>query len=445
MQNMKFLLQTFFVVLSIVTISLSSASAQTDLGSYFMPGTWGANQLNPSLVDSAKFQIHLPVLSYHLYHSPEISLDDIIYKNGDQNVLSLDGVLDKLEDENEFYSSLDIQTLAVGIKLDKFFISLSHRLRLNSNLIYSKELAQLIWNGNAQFIGETVTFGPELFVNSFHEIGLGVQHQLTEKLGLGVKVKYLSGIGSIVTKRSDASLFTSDDIYQLTFNTDYALQTASFLSIDGVNDFNFTIDQFTLNNLFSSNTGLGVDFGLNYQVNSKLNVSASVVDLGSITWKDDTKEYVSKGSYEYDGVDLSNFFADDSLEFDIKLDTLEQIFAFQETTTDSYKTKLNSAFYLSGQYELTDKLKLGILYRNIFGNNINDFAIALNVQYRILENIGFGINYAYLDGRADNLGLMGFARLGPVQIFGSSDNILGLISRNKNNDSNGRIGISILL
>ena len=444
MQNIKLILRTIFVVLSIATFSISG-TAQTDLGSYFMPMTWGANQMNPSFTDSSKIQIHLPLLSYHLYHSPEFTLDEIIFQNGDQNVLNLDMVLDKLENENEFNSTLDIQTLGIGIKLNKFFVSLSHRIRFDSDLRYSEELAQLIWNGNAQFIGETVEFGPELFVNSFHEIGLGVQYQITDKLGVGGKLKYLSGIGSIVTKNSEASLYTSDDIYQLTFNTDYSLQTASFLSIEGVSDFNFTIDQFTLDNLFSSNSGVGFDLGLNYQINSKLNLSASVVDLGAITWQDQTKEYASVGSYDYDGVDLSNFFADDSLEFDIKLDTLEQIFGFQERTTDSYRTNLNSNFYLSGQYELSDKLKLGVLFRNIFGNNKSDSALALNLQYRIAKFIGFGINYAYIDGQADNFGVMGFAKLGPVQIFGSSDNILGLLGTKSNNHSNGRIGISILL
>lgn len=443
MRIIKHTLQVVFIFL-FLALSFNS-KAQTDLGSYFMPTSWGANQLNPSFADSAKLQIHLPIIGYQFFHSPKIGLDEIIFQNGDQNVLSLDAVLDNLEDENEFNSDLEINTLAVGIRFKKFLFSLSHKIRFSSQLNYSDKLAQLIWNGNAQFIGETVEFGPELTVNAFHEIGLGLQYELTNKLSIGGKVKYLSGIGSVVTRNSSASLFTSEDIYQLTFETDYVLQNSSFLEINGVNDFNFTINRFTLDNLFSSNIGLGIDLGLNYQVTPKLNISASVTDLGSITWNDNTTEFSSIGEFDYDGVDLSNFFADDSLEFDIKLDTLEQIFGFQESSTASYQTQLNSAFYLSGQYDLTEKISIGLLYRNIFGNNRNDSAIALNAQYRISNIIQVGLNYAYLNQQADNLGIMGLVKLGPVQLFGSTDNILGLIGSGTGNNANGRIGISILL
>ena len=444
MRKITHSIQTSFVFI-LFAFAAINMQAQTDLGSYFMSNTWAANQLNPSLADSAKIQIHLPILSYHLYHSPKVSLDDIIYQNGNQNVLSLDAVLDKLEEENEFNSDLDIHTLGIGIRYNKFLLSLSHRIRFSTQLDYSEKLAQLIWNGNAQFIGETVEFGPALNVNSFHEIGLGIQHEISDKICVGAKLKYLSGIGSIVTNNSLASLYTSDDIYQLTFNTDYSLQTSSFLTVDGVSDFNFTIEQFTLDNLFSSNVGFGIDLGASIQLTPKLNLSASVIDLGSITWKEETKEYSSKGDYNYGGIDLSNFFTEDSLEFDIKLDTLEQIFGFQETASDSYKTNLNSSFYLSGQYDVSEKLRVGVLYRNIFGNNRNDSALALNAQYKLGKLFHLGINYAFMNNQLDNIGIMGIARIGPVQIFGSTDNILGLFGANAGNQSNGRIGISILL
>lgn len=432
-------LKILAIVLSLFSFNVN---AQSDLGSYFLKNTWAAAQVNPSFTDSAKLQISLPILQYQIYHSPDVNFSDVLFQKNGRNLISLDGVLDKLEAQNDFESSLDFQSLGISLRLNKFNISLSHRIRFQSQLIYPDVLAKLVFDGNSQYIGEEVEFDPQIFMNSFHAVGIGGQYKIADRLSFGLRVNLLSGIGAIKTLPSKASLYTSDDIYQLSFDVDYALQAASFVDINGVSDFNFNFETLTFSNFDFANNGLSFDFGANYQVNEKLNLSLSVIDLGTINWKDNVNEYRSQGVYDYEGVDLSNFFADEEFDLDVKLDTLEQIFEFEKLEGINFETNLNSSFYLGADYEINENIQVGILYRNIFGNELNRSSFALNGQYRIKEFLSVGAHFVYNQNRSSSFGIMGLAKLGPVQIYGSTDSVLGFLSNS--NNLNGRIGIALL-
>ncbi len=419
----------------------SGLNAQSDLGSFFINDSWAANQINPSIADSSKIQISLPILQYGFYHSPEVNIKDIIFESENRNIISLDNVLDDLDPLNTFESNLDLQTIGIGVKFGALGLNISHRIRFNSSLTYPEELARLIFDGNSQYIGETVRFEPLLALNSFHEFGLGANYDLTKKLKAGIKLKFLSGVGAIQSPRGKASLFTSDDIYQLRFDVDYTFQSASFVDISGVSDFNFDINAITFDNLAFENAGLGIDLGLSYKVSEKIFLAASIVDLGKINWENNANEFRSNGQYDYTGTDLSGFFADENIDFDVKIDTLEEIFAFQKTENISFETKLNSSFYIGGQYFVNDKIVLGLLYRNTFGNDLNRSAIAVNGQYSLTKNIILGLNYSYQNERNSNFGIMGSFKIGPFQLYGSTDTLLGLIGNS--NELTGRIGMAL--
>lgn len=430
------------IVLAIMLSSVCPMSAQSDLGSYFMKNTWAAFQLNPSFSDSSKLHIAIPVLHTQAYHSLDVGFQDIIFNNNGRNVLSFDGVLDALDPTNNFESSLDLQTIGVAIKLGQLGINFSHRLRFESQLTYPEELIRLIFDGNSQFIGETVSFGPSLSMNSFHELALGGNFNLMDKLSIGARVKFLSGIGAINTSSSKATLFTSDDIYQLTFDVDYALQSASFVDISGVSDFNFDVNTLNFSNLNFENSGIGFDLGLHYEVSDKLSLSASVIDLGNITWSENVDEFRSQGTFEYDGIDLSNFLVDDGIDFEIKLDTLEEIFAFQQTANTSFESQLKSSFYIGGDYRLNNNIQLGVLYRNVFANGLNRSSVAVNAQYIMNQWLLLGGHFIYHSDINSSIGLQAMVKLGPVQIYGSTDAVLGLLGNS--NQLNGRLGLGLL-
>ena len=431
-QVYKCVCATLFVLAMLV-----SAKAQNEIGSYFLDGTWAARELNVTDTLHGAIEIYLPGVYFESHHSNRISLGDIVEENGGTNTLNLNSVISQLDDNNTFENSLKVNSIGIAIKLKSFQLDFKHNIRQSSRINYPKELAQLVFQGNAQFIGETIDFGPAIDFNAYHEYSLGASKRFGA-FSIGARVKYLSGIGYLETEQTEASLFTDDDVFQLTFNTDYALNTFNTVDIDGISDFTFRGD--LTENFFTRNNGVAFDFGASYTVNDKLRFTASILDIGSINWDDETVRFQSQGNFTYDGVDLDDFLLNDSIEFEVKLDTLEDVFAFDQSSTTA-TTTLNTQLYLAGHYKLNNKLTLGAL---LYFNDLEDtnVAVGLNAQYYLSKTFLLGFNYSYRKESFNNLGLQFSTTLGPIVLFGSTDNIISVLL-NENFGLNGRVGVGL--
>ena len=428
--------QKYFLIFFLGILFYTNTHAQQELGTHFLTETWQSTVTNPAFVPEKKWTVALPSVHYNFQHQAG-GFGDILRTSNGQSVIDFGNFITQLESENSLHTQVDIPSLELAYKMGNLRLSIGHQTRLNAQFDYPKTFAELIWNGNAPFIGETVEFGPQLNLFSYSEIGLGAAYQLS-KLTIGAKVKYLSGIGAIATNAHQASLYTSDDIYQLTFATDYEIQTSSFLEINDLQDFNFNVNQ-DLGQLFSSNTGFALDLGIRYQVNDKLQLNASIIDLGSINWQDGIS-YHSQGTETYEGIDLTDFILNDSIEFDIKLDTLQDAFQFAETSR-SFSTNLNNKIYLGGNYQLNERFELGLVYLIQQQTGDTQHAFALSARAQLLKILTLGATYSTRYEQFDNLGVNLVARLGPVQVFGLTDNVFGLLD---GTDINGRVGLNLV-
>jgi len=413
--------------------------AQSEMGSYFLGGTWAARELNVTDSLNGNIEVYLPGVYFESHHNNKLSFSSITRDEGDKTILSLSQVINQLEDNNSFANNFKVNSIGIGIKISSFSIDFRHNTRMNSVITYPKELAKLIFEGNSQYIGETVNFGPSLEYYGYHEYSIGVSKNIGP-LALGGRFKFLSGVGFVETERNQASLFTDDDIYQLSINTDYAFNSSGIVNIEGVKD--LTVDAELSKQFFSENNGVAFDFGVAYQVSDALSVSASILDLGFINWKEETHQYASRGVYTYEGFNLDEFLLSDSVEFEVKLDTLEKIFAFEKTNTES-KTTLDAKVYFAGQYQLNEKLRLGAMF--YMADIIDgDPSFGFNAQYRFTKSLLLGLNYGYKRDSFSNLGLQFSTRLGPLVIFGNTDNLIAAFS-NKSYNLNGRLGLGLSL
>ena len=132
------------------------------------------------------------------------------------------------------------------------------------------------------YIGETLDVGPELLLQSYHEVYIGASYQMSN-ITLGARIKLLSGINDISTDNASIKLTTEEEIYQLRVESDYVLNTTGIVDYNGIKDVDIDADKL-LDELFSNflgdNIGLAFDFGLDWKVNDKFNISASILGLG---------------------------------------------------------------------------------------------------------------------------------------------------------------------
>ena len=408
----------------------ASGYGQQELFLHQSPELWHSNSLNPSAFPKDKrIAIGLPSIGLDATHSGDIGYNDMIRRENGQTQIDFGSLIQELSPENDVYYAHRIETFSVGVRLPlglRAFIG--HSLRLNTDAQYPKALPELLWNGNGPYIGQTLDIAPNVTVFDFQQLGLGLGFSFGN-IDVGARFNYLSGVSAIRTddSRNLATVYTDDDIYQLTINTDYAFHSASLISGIDTSGLGFNIKtEFQDGKIFSENSGSSIDLGVNLRVGSKLTISASALDLGGkINWKANANYFHSNGSYEYEGVtfpgtDIIN--GSDSLDFNAQLDTLNDIFQF-EKTAEEFSTTLPARYYIGGIYDLNNQWRMGLSVFHQANERNPVTAAGMSLRWAPIRWLSVGTMYSLNQSLAANLGFNLQVSPGPVQIYIMSDNL----------------------
>lgn len=420
-----------------------TAHAQQNIGLHFMD-VWQQNLTNPA--HFGKDKINIGIASLYSNSAIEgISINDVIRSENGQNILDIDAAIASMNDNNSIAQNLSLETLNIGLNFGKLGFSLSHALKFNLFYDYPKEFPQTIFQGNAQFVGQNVEIGSSFNLNTYNELAFGVAYQ-AEKFSIGGRIKHLSGVGGARTnpERNSAIIYTDPDIYQLTLETNYELQTAGFLEYNEITDvqLDFAPSGESVK-LGGDNTGVAFDLGAKVDL-GKLHLSASILDIGSIEYKDDAKSYLSQGSFTYEGIDISEAITGEDVDFPSSLDTLQKIFKVTETP-QNFTIDLSPQAYVSARYDLTEKLTVGALYYGRFSDINSRTIIALSGQMKLGKIATAGLTYSIIDDKFTNIGLNGAIKLGPIQVFALTNNLIGTISPKDGEVINFRVGLNVVL
>ena len=427
------------LILSLLFVS--SAFAQQELGLHFMKDIWQSSKTNPAFTSQAKVHFSIPSMYYNISHTGASYNDFVITNENGENVLDIGAVIDQMDDNNQLFTTVETETFSFSIGIKNLKLSFNHAIKFNTFMDYPKELVQLAWNGNSQFIDQTISIGPDLQAYAYNEFGIGLAGKISD-ISVGGRLKLLTGIGDLSTERTKAEVYTDPDVYQLTFDTDYLINTSSFFRYDGGNDFEIDFGDASFNDVFASNFGTAIDLGASFKLGN-VDISASVIDLGFIGWKKNTVNYYSKGTYTYEGVDISGIIRDDSLSFEGALDSIGEVLDFKETY-NNYSTMLPAKVYLSASYALGQNWNFGgLFYTEIYRGKVYP-AFAASARAKFGNILSIGATYAIRNKRYDNFGLNAIVKLGPVQLFGVSDNIISAFQPYDSRNANLRFGLNLL-
>ena len=439
-------MQRILLFLLIISSVATTAVAQEDLATHFMRNTWQASRTNPAFFPDYQFVIGLPG-AYNTLLVTNVTYGDLIAKGEDgKDILSIDQAIGRLGENNVLRNNLDIETLSFGVRLGRAALSIGHALRFNSFMNYPKTMPQLVWQGNAQFIGQEVDFGPDVDLYGYQEFALGLAVDVTPNFTIGGRAKLLAGVGSITSERTGLRLRTDSDIYQLELNADYYVNSAGSLKYDGFDELtvDFNYGKFDFDQLFTGNAGFAFDLGVRLKLGDNLELSASALDIGKVNWEEDVTNYSLNGTFEYEGLDLAQHIFEDTVTAGSIIDTLREIYEVVETSV-SYSTTLPSRFYLSGTYRLRDNWSVGgLVYLERYREEVNT-AVAIGSNMDILPILNVGATYAFRSERLDNLGLNATLLLGPVQLMAATDNIVTAFRPKDSHSANLRLGLNVLL
>ena len=386
-----------------------------------------------------RFKVFLPSLAIGFSQNGP-SLYDLIKKDASGDHFINFTQDDNLEDQNPYRASTTVTTFGFAINLKNWNFSIGHSARIIGNLNFPRETYTLLKDGNANLIGQEVSVGVALQGTSFNQYAVGVSYG-TNAARIGVRAKFLTGSQDVSTEEFGVRLFTDDDIYQLRFTNNYIINTSSLFTFNDLEDFSFDLDRNLVNTLFTKNIGVGFDIGMSFKISDETMIGVSVYDIGKINWTTDVTNYRSKGGFSFDGLDIADYIGNESV---VELrDSLLNLLEFEETQ-ESYSSSLPTQFNISLLHHLNDQLDLDAAFNLASFNGFSYYNLRLGAFYKLNDLVRLGASYSYNQQEILNLGLSGVFKLGPVQIFARTDNLLGVINPIKNGYTNGFIGLNLL-
>lgn len=415
---MKRLLQITWIGF-ILILNTVEVIAQTEPTLYFMSSVPQSTYLNPSFSSNYKSSFGLPGSSVYLqYGNNGFTYNDFVMKQNGVLTADLNKLYGNLKDKNYLMSAAQVDLLHINLKLSsKFHLMLNATAKTYSTIMFPKELAGIFINGTTPLVNTSTAFSMEGESLSYTELGIGGSYQATKKLAIGARLKVLTGLVSGSSQSATGKLAV-DDNYGITLSSSADIRTSGYQTID--------------KNKFSDylkNSGVAFDLGGSYQLLKNLTISASVLDIGSISWKNDLYSYKldsAKAKYTFRGIDLQQVLNGNSDYLSAEGDSLKRYFTFQESATSSYSTMLPGKVYLGARYNLREKLSVGglVFAEQFRGRFSPGFSASLQKDFgRVLST---SVSYTIKNGSFDNLGAGLSLNLSPVQLYLVGDNLLNI-------------------
>ena len=425
--------------------------AQNERTMYYMSQIPESSYGNPAFTPGIKFYIGFPGLSsiYAAYHNNGFGYKDVFTKRPDDSlVFDQNKLLKSIGNNNDVGVTTDAELIGLGFKAGKSYISFSLAVKEIFNFHYTKDLMTLLIDGNAPFIGKTVDIsGAKIYGMAYGEAALGFSREINSKLKVGVRLKYLYGVAAINSQDSKVTLSTDPVTYALTAVSDIHVDYA-YPANDKNNSNNNNNNGFVLRGI-TKNPGFAFDLGVEYKVNDKLSVNASILDVGSITWNDKVSNFVSStpnNSFTFNGIAVNNLFSknggNDST-FTHLLDTLKNKFKVDEKH-NSFKTSLVKRVNIGATWHLDPKNLAGINIRNEFFAGSYNPSVTLSLNHQFGSILSGTISYSYIDRTFTNLGAGLAVNLGPLQLYAVVDNVLATMQLKTTQTVNVQFGVNFV-
>lgn len=363
------------------------------------------------------------------------------------------------------YNELDpVGKANASARLGMFYGSLRHneytfRLSVSERAVgagkFDREIVKIIRDGTAPYFGANEYLGEADFhFQYFRELSFGISKRVWESLDVGIASKILfgrmgfEGTGlqlSVSTDQENNVLLVKPEgdflmAGPLIHNYYPELERSVFLANFYPGDYFFQ----------PRNIGFAVDFGAIYRPDEFSELSISLLDLGFTTLKYNTFNIDFSGPARFSE---DNLYQSNNPDGENYLEPREALLAFGDTL--SYIINVNEAekrslmlmpltLNLSGKYKFSEKITGGINNQFTWFKNRPRNHFSAFIQTRSAKKVQL----------AGSLSLYNFSSIRPgfgvswtlpqLQLYFSSNNILGIIQPTSSKHLNLSIGINLL-
>ena len=397
-----------------------SAAAQTINSAYFTEDYKFRHMLNPAFGNEQNY-VSIPALgNISVNTHGNFGYRDVIMSNpmypslSDKKMTTFMNPYISAEDalsgfstgNNRITGDVSLTILSAGFKAFGGYNTIEINSRTTTGVSLPYELFEFAKNtGNHSYdIGDI-----NAHAQSFAEIAFGHSRQINDKLRLGAKLKVLVGLGRADVKmRNMKADLTAEDKWTITgeATADVSMKGFSYVSeekkynIEGSGTYE-RVNNVDLDGVGVGGFGMAVDLGGVYEINEDWTVSASVLDLGFISWTNDMLAENRSKSFVFNGFHDVSVTSDRGEEIDTKVDRYgDQLADFANLTDMGDKggrsTGIGATINVGAEYTLPvyRKVSFGALCTSRINGAYSWTEGRLSANYAPLNWLDGGVSFA---------------------------------------------------
>ena len=411
------------IVFILASVSLSAQNLRTG---YFLDGYSYRYQFNPALQGDRGF-LAIPIFSrIGVGVESSIGLRDYLYPTSSGTLatflhpeISNDVVMRNLGNRTIANTNVDLNVLAFGFRVKKSYHTFDVSLKGNMDITLPGDVFRFMKVGGSD--GNAVYDFSDLSLSSdaYAQVAYGFSRRFLDKFNVGIRLKGLMGIESVRTKIKDLSLKMDGDQWMVKAEGNAMFSSIPASIAAGEDD--ITTEQL-MSLVQKPNIGFAVDLGVSVDLFKYLTLSASIVDLGLISWNNVATYRLSNEPWIYEGFNLStdqNVSNNFNEQLDAELNKLGSLFNVEDMTPEmkaKHMQKLAMTAHVGVEARLPfyERLSVGILGTHRFNGSHSWTEGRFSLNWALLRWFSLAANYAISDlghsyGAAINLHPKGFS------------------------------------
>ena len=254
-------------------ISINTFSQQNSTF-YLMHDVPQTNLLNPAVQIKCKWFVGFPLLTstQFNYSNSTFSFNELFTTTDGSASLDIGTFYDNIKKTNLLNSEIHLDLISVGYHFSNYYINFNIAEKINFAITYPGSIMELAWKGNTQFLGEKAEFNNlRTHAVYYREYSLGVSKVLDAYNIFGIRAKLLFVKANVYSGKSEVSLYTDPNTFDLSVEGDINVNTSYPMTItqnsdgkiSGIETGDIDIVSFSMN---GKNKGFALDLGWIHKV-----------------------------------------------------------------------------------------------------------------------------------------------------------------------------------
>jgi len=203
---------TIIIFISVVFLSNIYAQRNLTLANIKTPYSY---RVNPSIIPESKVFVSIPLLgTYNFQFTNRIAALNEVFvpnSNGDSLILNnSESFFNRMGSKTYIGAELTNQIFAFGFKVKQNYFTLDVSNRFSSEVGLGSDFLKFLVQGNGgDLVGSRASFdGIGASLLSYVEYGLGYTREVNEKLSVGGRLKFLSGVANLKGNNTKVGITT---------------------------------------------------------------------------------------------------------------------------------------------------------------------------------------------------------------------------------------------